>query len=248
VTKENLEKIADEYHLHGDAPDMFIENSIQFYELNWVVQKVGKKSRILDLGYGDGLFLEKLSIGNELTIIEGSNALAKKAISEAERLNINVEVINIMFEDFKPEGQFDVVVASHVLEHVENPIEVLNKIKQWLSPEGKLICIVPNRESLHRRLGLKMGLINNLDDLSARDLTVGHLRVYSYEALYSDLTAAGFEVEEKRGFFLKVLSNAQMLGLTESVIEGLCKLSDDLPIEMGANLGLVATHGGPRNE
>ena len=248
MTKQSLEKIADEYHLQGDAPDMFIENAVQLYELNWVVSRIQKNSRILDLGYGDGLFLEKLADGNDLTIIEGSSALVDAARLQAENLSLTIQVINVMFENFEPEGQYDVVVASHVLEHVDNPIEVLKKIRKWLSPAGILICIVPNRESLHRRLGLKMGLIKNLDDLSARDLTVGHLRVYSYGILNSDLDAAGFVVIEKRGFFLKALSNSQMLGLTESAIQGLCKLSDELPLEMGANLGLVATHERLNNE
>lgn len=243
VDKNLLNRIASEYHLKGAAPDMFIENTCQRYELEWVVKKIGEGLSILDLGYGDGLFLEKIARENDLTLVEGSSELSEAAVTRAGELGLNVKIITSLFEDFIPDSKFDVVIASHVLEHVDNPNYLLTVIKSWLKPEGMLICIVPNRESLHRRLGVKMGLIKTLDELSARDLVVGHQRVYSYIELEADLNLANFTILEKRGFFTKTLANSQMLGLTEDVIWGLCQLSEDLPFEMGANLGIIAVHG-----
>lgn len=248
VNEDLLNQIASDYHLNAAAPDMFIENTCQRYELEWVLKEIPSGSRILDLGYGDGLFLEKMATGNDLTLIEGSSALAAAAKMRAQDLSLNVKVINSLFEDFNSEDRFDVVLASHVLEHVDNPAIVLSKIKTWLAPEGKLICIVPNRESLHRRLGLKMGLIQNLDDLSARDKVVGHQRVYSFNDLETELSQEGFKVIDRRGFFTKTLANSQMLELTEEVVWGLCQLSEDLPHSMGANLGVIAVWAGLDND
>jgi len=242
VDKNLLNQIASDYHLNGAAPDMFIENTCQRYELEWVVNKIGEGLKVLDLGYGDGLFLEKIARRNELTLVEGSSELAEVATTRAQDLGLNVKVVTSLFEDFSPESKYDVVIASHVLEHVDNPSHVLTKIKSWLEPTGILICIVPNRESLHRRLGLKMGLIDTLDELSPRDKVVGHQRVYSFKELEADLNLANFVILEKRGFFTKTLSNSQMLGLSEDVVWGLCQLSEDLPFEMGANLGIVAAY------
>ena len=242
VNKDLLNQIASDYHLNGAAPDMFIENTCQRYELEWVLKKMGEGLRILDLGYGDGLFLEKIATRNELTLVEGSSELAEAATTRAKDLGLDVEVVTALFEDFSPKGKYDVVIASHVLEHVDNPSYLLRKISSWLKPAGLLICIVPNRESLHRRLGVTMGLIQTLDELSARDKVVGHQRVYSYIELEADLNVADFAILEKRGFFTKTLANSQMLGLSEDVIWGLCQLSEDLPFEMGANLGIVAVH------
>ncbi len=243
VDEDLLNKIASEYHLTADVPDMFIENTCQRYELKWVKERVTPGVSVLDLGYGDGLFLEDFAKSNELTLVEGSSELAIVARSRIKELGLKAKVINSLFEDFNPERKFDVVIASHVLEHVDNPDLVLMKIKSWLEPEGLLICIVPNRESLHRRLGLKLGLIDRLDQLSPRDKVVGHQRVYSFSELKEQVIKSGFVISDARGFFTKTLANSQMLDLTEDVIWGLCQLSEDLPLEFGANLGLVAMVG-----
>lgn len=42
-------------------------------------------------------------------------------------------------------------------------------MKNWLKKDGEIIVIVPNKESIHRRLALNMGLIQKLDSLSERD-------------------------------------------------------------------------------
>lgn len=248
VDKNLLDKIASDYHLSKSEPDMFIENMCQKYELEWVVNQIKSGSRVLDLGFGDGLFLEEIAKSNELTIVEGSRSLAEVAESKILELGLNARVIHSLFEEFSTESNFDVVIASHVLEHVDNPSVLLEKIKSWLDKEGKLICIVPNRESLHRRLGLRMGLIKKLDELSARDKLVGHQRVYSFGKLSDEINESGFEIKIARGFFTKTLANSQMLDLHSEVILGLCMLSEELPIEMGANLGLVATLKNAKNE
>jgi SAM-dependent methyltransferase len=221
---------------------MFIENTCQRYELQWVLKKIAPGQEVLDLGYGDGLFLDAVSLKSRLTLVEGSSELVEEAISKAKKLNRDVTIIHSLFENYVPEKKFDVIVASHVLEHVDEPALLLRKIKSWLKPEGQLICIVPNRESLHRRLGLKLNLMQKLDDLSPRDRLVGHQRVYSYATLLMDLNNGGLRTLEARGFFVKSLANSQMLNLSEEVIWGLCEISDDLPVEFGANIGLVAIH------
>ena len=51
--EENLENIARTYHLGGQQ-DMYIEEAGQEFEWPWIAQRIKEKSRILDLGYGDG--------------------------------------------------------------------------------------------------------------------------------------------------------------------------------------------------
>ncbi len=47
-----------------------------------------------------------------------------------------------------PRGAFDVVVLSHVLEHVENPRELVRRCAQWLKPGGTLVCQMPNEAGI----------------------------------------------------------------------------------------------------
>ena len=236
---ENLEEIALNYHLPGNMPDMFIEAICQEFEIKWLSRHISENDQVLDLGLGDGLFLKAFREHPNFTILEGSKTLTEHGQRVAREINSKAIITHTYFEDYVADDKFDVIIASHVLEHVEDPKKVLRLCKTWLKTDGKIIIIVPNRESLHRRLGVAMGLQKKLDDLSPRDKAVGHLRVYSIESLTKEIESTGFRVLEKRGFFTKALSNAQMINLVPEAIHGLCELSTDLPAEMGANIGIV---------
>jgi hypothetical protein len=84
-----------------------------------------------------------------------------------------------------------------------------------------------------------MGLQPELDTLSPRDELVGHLRVYSVDSLRKDFEATGFRLVEMRGFFLKPLSNQQMLSYTHDLILALNVVAGDLPTEYCANIAFV---------
>lgn len=239
---ETLEEIAQRYHLQGDYPDMFIEGICQRFEIEWIRKFLSQNDKVLDLGFGDGIFLESFLNHEDFTILEAAPSLVRKANQKIQETQSKVKIVETFFEEYETNAKYDVVIASHVLEHVENPHLVLKKCQEWLRPGGSLLVVVPNRESFHRRLGLKMGLQNNLEDLSQRDHAVGHRRVYSRAILESELTDVGFSLKEAKGFFLKTLSNTQMLHLSEDVIRGLCELSQDLPVEYGANIGIAAVN------
>lgn len=51
------------------------------------------------------------------------------------------------------DAQYDFVVASHVLEHIANPLRALNEWKRVLKPGGALLILVPDRRNTfdHRR-------------------------------------------------------------------------------------------------
>jgi 2-polyprenyl-3-methyl-5-hydroxy-6-metoxy-1,4-benzoquinol methylase len=236
---EELEEIAKSYHLSGNMPDMFIEAICQEFEIKWLSQYINDSDKVLDLGFGDGLFLKAFQDHPDYTILEGSKSLAIHGESVIRELHSQAKVVHTYFEEYVTTDKYDVIIASHVLEHIKDPKKVLNLCKTWLSDDGEIIVIVPNRESLHRRLGVVMGLQQELDDLSPRDKAVGHLRVYSLQSLTKEIEETGFKVLEKRGFFTKALSNAQMIDLVPEVIQGLCEVSSRLPAEMGANIGLV---------
>ena len=123
---------------------------------------------------------------------------------------------------------------------MEFPSLLLNHLDKLLSDDGVIVGIVPNSNSIHRQLGVSMGISKNKDSLSERDKAVGHLRVYDYDALESEFNASGFRVIESRGFFVKPLSNSQIVNLTPKVIEGFLNMSDNFPKELCANLGFVA--------
>lgn len=59
----------------------------------------------------------------------------------------------MVFTDLKP-GSFDVIFMNHVLEHIEEPVGLLESLRGLLAPQGRLFIEVPNVRSLRARLSM----------------------------------------------------------------------------------------------
>lgn len=232
-----LEQIAHSYHLNEVVPDKFIEDLCQEHCCNWLTSLISPSDRVLEMGYGEGITVEQLADkAAHYTLVEGAPSLVRLA----RMRHPNVEVVESMFENYYPTHSFDKLLALHVFEHVDDPVELGRHLRSWLKSDGEIIVVVPNRASLHRRLALLMGLMPDLDTLSSRDQLVGHQRVYDITGLEYDLYQAGFEPFERRGFFLKTLPNSMMLSHSSELIKALNQLGDQLPVELTANLAVRA--------
>jgi 2-polyprenyl-3-methyl-5-hydroxy-6-metoxy-1,4-benzoquinol methylase len=241
LNEERLDEIAEEYH-QANMQDMFIENMGQLYELPWIHSQIPRGSRILDLGYGDGLVFDSLLNFAEtndcsVSMIEGSGKLVEQAQKHA---NGRAKVEQSFFETYTSDRKFDVILASHVLEHVDDPVELLKHMASICNKGAKIVGLVPNSGSIHRRLAVRMGLQPYLDSLSSRDHLVGHQRVYSLATLTEHFNSSPWQIKETRGFFLKPLANSQLLSYDKALISALLQISDELPTEICANIAFSA--------
>lgn len=241
VNKNVLDNDAQEYYLNQNSDDKFvkekfIEYAHQEYCMTWLSGFLNENTNVLAMGYGDGVQAEILyEACKKLTIVEGSKLLTEKA----EKKLPNATSIHALFEEFNPVEKFDLVIATFVFEHVDNPVELLLKMKNWINDDGKIIIVVPNKESIHRKLAVLMGLQDKLDTLSERDINVGHQRVYSFDTLEKDAKDAGFSVNSRYAFTLKCLPNSMMLNYPESLISALNHISHEIPMHLLANIGIV---------
>jgi len=234
---EKLERIAHLYHLDKEIPDKFIEDLCQEHCCNWLSSLITPSDRVIELGYGEGITLDHLTgIADHYTVVEGAVSL----VEIVKKKHPTVEVVNSLFETYSPSQPFDLLLALHVFEHVDDPVKLGRHLRTWLKSDGEIVVIVPNRNSLHRRLAVLMGLTPALNTLSDRDHLVGHQRVYDLSGLEADLHEAGFEPFERRGFFLKTLPNSMMLEHKPELIKALNLLGDQLPVEMTANIAVRA--------
>jgi len=241
VTKKVLDNDANQYYLNENKDDKFVkEKFIEFahqeYCMNWISGFLTKETNVLALGYGDGvqagLLYEQC---NKLSIVEGSKLLTDLACVNLK----NAKSYFSLFEEFDTEEKFDLIIATFVFEHVDNPVELLKKMKNWINDDGKIIIVVPNKESIHRRLSVLMGLQPELDTLSERDINVGHQRVYSFNTLEQDALSAGFKIDSRYGFTLKCVPNSMMLDYPTKLIQALNTISQEIPIQLLANIGIV---------
>lgn len=106
--------------------------------------------RALDVGCGTGFLLEQLAgrgySGVGVDLSPESVAIAQKRLADigaADRLRAEV---GSAYEP--PEGPFDLVTLTDVLEHLEDPRACLRAIRARMAPEGLLVISTPNRRSL----------------------------------------------------------------------------------------------------
>ena len=143
----------------------------------------------------------------------------------------SANIVKALFEVFSSEMQFDVIVMGFVLEHVEDPGFILRSYQKYLKPGGRIFVAVPNAEVLNRRLGLVIGMLDDLSHLSANDLLLGHKRYYTVSSLKYELEKAGLAVIRFEGIYLKPFSTNQMLALNldKAVIDALCEIGIQYP-------------------
>ena len=55
MSKSELDRIAREYHTSAKVPDKHIEDLCQRYCGDWILQALGPASRVLELGFGEGI-------------------------------------------------------------------------------------------------------------------------------------------------------------------------------------------------
>lgn len=166
------------------------------------------KGSLLELGSFKGDFTKRLlPLFDDITCVEASD----QAIAEAKRaLGGRIKFVNSTFEAASLPSKYDNIVLTHVLEHVDEPVELLEKIKrEWLSDQGRLFLVCPNANAVSRRIAVKMGLISSNAAVTEAEREHGHRRTYSLDTLEQDARAAGLEIVHRSGIFFKALANFQ---------------------------------------
>jgi len=78
---------------------------------------------------------------------------------------------------------------------------------------------VPNADSLHRRIGKSMGMLEEVTDLNDSDHRLGHRRVYTRSLLRQHIEEAGLEIVHFTGVGMKPFSNAQLAELPAAYLD-----------------------------
>jgi SAM-dependent methyltransferase len=100
-------------------------------------------NRLLDVGCATGANLDVYRrLGWRVAGIERS----ADAATQARARNLRVHCGDVFDAPFGPD--FDVVLLSHVIEHVRDPIAVLSRCARFLAPGGKIVLLTPNVGSL----------------------------------------------------------------------------------------------------
>jgi len=209
----NLDLEATEYQ--PDAATSFENNLILKWYPERVLKSTGPIGSLLELGIGHGYTAELFNKNcDRHVIVDGAPSVIEQF--RDAHTHLEIEIFESYFENFEMDEKFDVIVMGFVLEHVDDPVLVLNRFREHLKSDGKLFVAVPNGESLNRRIGFEMGLIDSLSSLNKNDLSLGHKRNYSLDSIVADIEVAGYRVISQEGIYLKPLPLAVLQSLENS--------------------------------
>lgn len=190
---------------------------------------------LLSLGVGHRVTVKGLleALADRLSayvIVEGSASIIEMFRREVAPPD-QVRLEHAYFEEFSTDQRFDVIEMGFVLEHVADPALVLRRFAGFLAPEGRLMVAVPNANSLHRLVGHRAGLLDDLTHLSEADLALGHRRYFDPESIETLIRDSGLEVVARAGLMLKPLTTAQLasLSLTPDIVRAMDEVGFDLP-------------------
>lgn len=104
------------------------------------------RAKILEIGCGEGILLSELSrLGFNVQGIEPSEAASLRTRKKG------IDCITGYFPYPEIQEPFDAVILSHVLEHLQNPLETLEKIAA-IAPQGYLLLVQTHYRGLLPRL------------------------------------------------------------------------------------------------
>jgi len=199
---DRLEDVADWYETEGFYA-RFVETGFK------IIKHHFKRERCLELGCADGAMTEKLL--DQFESVVAVDGAEKHCRQVRQRLNDeNLTVVCELFEDYQPDYRFDTIIMAHVLEHVKDPVALLERVGSWLRDDGRIIAIVPNGNSLHRQVAVEMGLLERPNEIDDHDEDLGHRRVYMPDEFENHIRKAGLDISDAGGIGLKPLTNQQM--------------------------------------
>lgn len=227
---QRLEEIAKHYR---STEGFNAKMSAWAYEV--VKQHQAGGNMALEVGCSDGELTRRLvesSVHKTIIAVDGSK-------TQIERLNKKVQGTKktalrshaCLFEEFETNLRFNEVYLHFVLEHVLDPVVMLKQVKKVCAPDARVHIVVPNTNSLHRRIAFEMGLIARLDAFSEQDKLDGHLHHFNLGQLTGIARDAGFgSIQPAKGILLKPFSAEQMVEkCSEEQMEGMFKAGIDMP-------------------
>ncbi len=179
--------VDEKFQERNEDKDLF-KYSILLYNkyLQILKKKFDGKECLLDIGAGDGMFLEFLSaVSNfKLSAMEfskKSEVFIKSIVGEVNFYNQAISKTSFNNKSFK------IITLWGVVEHMSNPLEELSKCKSILDKDGRILILVPNFYSRALKIfGINTPTINPRS----------HLHYFSYNSFERLAQNSGFQIDE----------------------------------------------------
>ena len=152
-------------------------------------QYFSKGKTLLDIGCGAGIFMDYArDQGYKCTGIEPSKMASKIAQEK------NLKVLNCDMDYFFENNTdlYDIIHLKNILEHIQNPTDIIKKCRNTLNQHGIIYIEVPNDYNLFQRIGVK--IFNNPKTWLA---IPDHINYFNFQKLKLLLESNGFKVVKR---------------------------------------------------
>lgn len=132
------------------GPARLARDFLQGGKARAILKLAGPQGKILDVGCGAGSLLRQLvRLGGNKANIYG-NDFSEEALAPLRAEGFNTIAGTV--EELALEQQFEVITMLQVLEHMDNPAQVLQKLGRLLKPGGYLFIETPSIDGLDAHL------------------------------------------------------------------------------------------------
>jgi SAM-dependent methyltransferase len=184
-----------------EADPFFVADLLQMAKAEnyrrWQFEMVAPyvKGNVLEVGGGIGNFTPELAgVASSVTSIEPNAYCHARLVAKTKGLP-NVRTYNATVEALDQQvpvtDAFDTVILMNVLEHIKDDEAVLRRLKQRLSPTGRIVVLVPAGPWAFGSTDERLGHYRRYSKASARDLmarlglTVEALRYYNFIGVWA---------------------------------------------------------------
>ena len=196
------------------------------------------KGRTLEVGCGTGNFTELIAQNcPQLVAVDLNSDYASQTKARLSNYN-HVEVTAADATQMDSTEPFDTIILLDVLEHIEKDVELLQRLRSYLAPDGTLILKVPAIHSLYNAL----------------DEAVGHYRRYTPQTLraaianasFTDITIQYFNTVGILGWWLngsvlkRVTPPGEQVGLFDRCVPLFRAVESAVPCPIGLSLFATA--------
>ena len=183
---ENARSITNLPHLSDEEWNVHtsLEVMEELYNYNhWIFNKIRPwlKGKVCEIGSGTGNITQFLLNYDKVVGIDPNGESLK--IAKARFVDhLNVKLINCTLDDCPnedvPNGEFDRVFSTNVLEHIEDDVSHLTVMRKLCTRKGKVIILVPAFMCAY----------------GSMDVAFGHYRRYTRRTLGKAFESAGLKI------------------------------------------------------
>lgn len=185
IVRTGLVRDVAEHH-PGYAAWKRLERGYRYNDWQWSRMAPAVGRRVLCLSSGTINVVQHLLTREHVVVTDADEwylRLLRMTFGETSA-HVELRPFDWKTTDWARPGEFDTVLCLNVLEQVEDDLAALRRLRETLSPGGRIVLVVPAVRSLYGSI----------------DRAIGNLRRYEKRELDLRLRQAGFTVERMEHF------------------------------------------------